>query len=655
MNGDGHDPAGRRYFIEQIDDAAVVQYYADGFNALARSDKVLCWHLYQAAIAGRDIYYDQRYRHGLAMREIIEEILVHHPRSRASEPGRVIDEIRRYAKLFWMNSGPYGAITARKFVLTCTPAELLDAAHEAARQGARFPLDQDETIDELLARLEDAFFNPDVEPLVTCKTPPAGADILASSANNLYADVTLAALEGFRERYGLNSRLARAPDGQLAEDVYRLNGRYGVEISRIVDHLRGALPFASEPLRRALEALIRAYESGEEDDRVAADIAWVQDADTRVGTVNGFVEVYLDARGVKGAWEALVYYVNPEKTLALERLAADAAWFETQLPVDPQWRRDEVVGVSARAIDVVIETGDAGPMSAVGINLPNDEAVRERYGSKSISLANISAAYLGSQVPALLEEFCWSAQEVARAERWGPTAAEALTAIHEILGHGSGRVAEQLEGRPQLALAEFYSAIEETRADLVALYFLPEPRVAQAGVLPALDGDEVVRTEYEAYARNVLLQLRRVREGTSLEEDHMRNRQLVVNWLLAHTDAIEVRRREGKTFYVVVDVDAFRAGAGRLLHEVQRIKSEGDYDAAKSLVGAYGIHIDAALRDEIVARVDRIRLPSYTGFVQPRLEPVIDPHGHITDVTISYPLDLERQMLEYSGKHPASV
>jgi dipeptidyl-peptidase-3 len=642
----------RRFLLEQVDDAAVVQYYADGFADLPLEQKILAWHLYQAALAGRDIYYDQRYRHALDMREVIEEILTRHPDATGGGTSPVMTEIRRYAKLFWINSGPHGSITARKFVLKCTPDELREAAREAARHGATFPTREGETLDELLERLRGPFFETDVDPMVTCKTPPEGSDILASSANNLYDGVTMGDLAAFDERHGLNSRLVRY-GGELVEEIFRIGGRYDLQIGRIVDHLRSAVPYAPASMRRALEALIRFYESGDDADRVAYDIAWVEDASSPVDTINGFVETYLDARGVKGAWEGIVYYVNQERTASLRRLAEKAAWFEARLPIDPEWRREDVLGVTARAIDVVVETGEAGPMTAVGINLPNDQSVRERYGSKSVSLANINEAYDKSTPPAFRREFCWSEDEIGRAERWGALAGEVTTAIHEVLGHGSGRVADELEGQPQLALKEHYSSIEEARADLVALYFLPEPMMAELGLVPAEHQAAIVLAEFEAYARNAVVQLRRVREGTTLEEDHMRNRQMIVHWLLAKTDAIVVEQRDGKTYYVVADVEAFRRGVARLLREVQRIKSEGDYEAARALFETYGIHVHPALRDEVVRRVDRLNLPSYTAFVQPRLRPIVDASGRILDVAIEYPQDLETQMLEYSGKRPA--
>jgi dipeptidyl-peptidase-3 len=288
-------------------------------------------------------------------------------------------------------------------------------------------------------------------------------------------------------------------------------------------------------------------------------------------------------------------------------------------------------------------------VTPVGINLPNDQTIRERYGSKSVSLSNVNEAYDKSTLPSFRSEFSWTSEEAARAERWNAFAGELHTNMHEVIGHGSGKVDDRLNGSPQAALKEQFSAIEEARADLVALYFLPHPKLVELGIVDPGDHAEIVRAEYEAYARNALVQLRRIREGTTIEEDHMRNRQLIVMWLADNTNAIDVRRRDGKTYYVVTDVRGFQAGVGRLLAEVQRIKAEGDYDAARALVETYGVHFDPALRDEVVARVDRLALPSYTGFVMPRLTPVLDDAGAIADVEISYPLDLTAQMLEYSA------
>jgi dipeptidyl-peptidase-3 len=634
----------RPYLLEQIEDAAVVQLYADGFASLALREKTLTWHLYLAAVAGRDIYYDQRYGHNLPMRDIIEAVLRH--------PGGVAEaalrEIRAYAKLFWINSGPYNNLTARKFVLNLDRGAFLEAVQAAAAAGARLPLRGQESVEQLVERYAPMFFDASFDPSITNKTPGAGRDILEASANNLYVGVRMDDLAGVEERHALNSRLVRR-DGALVEEVYRVGGMYSEHIERIVGHLADAVPHATPTMAEALRALIRFYQTGDDADRAAYDVAWVRDQDSPVDTINGFVEVYMDPRGMKGAWEALVYYVNADKTRKIQTLAANAQWFEDHMPWDPRFRKPNVLGVTAKAIEVVIETGDSGPVTPIGINLPNDQFIREAYGSKSVSLSNVIEAYDRATPEGMRLEFSWSAEEAGRAKRWGAFSSELTTEMHEVIGHGSGRMAEGITASPQQLLKEQFSAVEESRADLVALYFLPDPKLVELGLVPAEDHDEIVRTEYEYYARNALVQLRRVREGSQIEEDHMRNRHMIVSWLLANTPAIDVRRRDGKTYYVTTNVAAFRAGVARLLAEVQRIKAEGDYEAARALFETYGVHFDPALRDEIVARVDALKLPSYTGFVMPRLEARYGDDGSIVDVEVSYPLSLEAQMLEYSA------
>jgi dipeptidyl-peptidase-3 len=637
-------PADRKYLLERVGEAAVVQVYADGFRDLPLREKTLVWHLAQAAIAGRDIFYDQRYAHNLEMRDVLEAIVTHP----ADTDRATLDEITRYTKLFWINTGPYNNLTSRKFVLGCPPDAFAAAARAAQRAGARLPLQIGDTLDGLLARLQPMFFDLEVDPIVTSKTPRAGKDIVTASANNLYVGVTMADLEGFQDRHPLNSRLVKR-GGQLVEEVYRVGGRYGAQIAAIVQHLEAAIPYATEPMARALRALITLYQTGEQAHREAYDIAWVQDKASPVDTINGFVEVYLDARSIKGAWEALVFYVNREKTSQIRTIAEQAQWFEDHMPWNPKYRKEGVHGVTANAIDIVIETGDSGPVTPVGINLPNDQTIRERYGSKSVSLSNVNEAYDRSTLPEFRSEFSWTPEEAQRAKRWNAFAGELTTNMHEVIGHGSGRVAERLNGNPQAALKEQFSAIEESRADLVALYFLPDRKLVEFGLIPEDAHEEIVRTEYEGYTRNALVQLRRVREGTDIEEDHMRNRQMIVHWLMANTAAIDVRTRDGKTYYVMTDPAAFREGVGRLLAEVQRIKGEGDYEAARALFSTYGVHFDPALRDEVVARVDHLHLPSYSGFVMPTLEAVTNASGDIVDVTIAYPLDLTAQMLEYSA------
>jgi dipeptidyl-peptidase-3 len=642
--------ADRKYLLERVDDAAVVQLYADGFEKLSLNDKTLIWHLYQAAIAGRDIFYDQRYVHNLEIRDILEEIITHP----AGIDPATLSEIQRYTKLFWINTGPYNNLTARKFVLKTTPEALATAAATAQKNGAAFPLKSGESLDALLTRMRPIFFDATVDPIVTNKTPGAGKDILAASANNLYVGVTMKDLAGFEERYPLNSRLVKK-GGKLVEEVYRVGGKYDAQIRAIVGHLEAAIPFATEPMAKALAALVKFYKTGETADRASYDVAWVEDKASPVDTINGFIEVYMDARGMKGSWEALVFYVDPVKTAEIRKLAVEAQWFEDRMPWDPKYRKQGVTGITANAIDVVIETGDSGPITPVGINLPNDQAIREAHGSKSVSLSNVNEAYDRSTSAEFRREFAWTPDEAARAEKWSTIAGELTTNMHEVIGHASGKVSPALKGSPQSSLKEQYSALEESRADLVALYFLPNPKLAELGLVDGKDHNEIVQAEYEAYTRNALVQLRRIREGTQIEEDHMRNRQMIVRWIMANpkspdAKAIDVRDRDGKTFFVMVDPKAFQEAVGRLLAEVMRIKAEGDYEAAVKLFETYGVHFDSRLRDEVVARVDRLKMPSYTGFVQPRLEATRGSDGRITDVKISYPADLTTQMLEYSGR-----
>jgi len=635
----------RQYLLERVDDAAVVQLYADGFAAIPLRDKTLIWHLSQATIAGRDIYIDQKHPDALEMRGVLEAILTH---PQGIDPP-TLAEIHRYTKLFWINNGPYHNLTAQKFVLKTTPQALAAAARSAAQAGAAFPEAEGESLDALLARLQPMFFDPAVDPIVTNKTPGPGEDILTASVNNLYSGVSMADLKGFTEKYPLNSRLVKQ-NGRLVEEVYRINGRYAPQIAEIVKHLEAAIPYASDPMANALRALIQWYRTGEDADRMKYDVAWVQDKESPVDTINGFIEVYLDARGIKGSWEGIVFYVNQEKTGRIRTLADNAQWFEDRMPWDARFRKPDVTGIVANAIDVVVETGDAGPTSAVGINLPNDNKVREEHGSKSVSLSNVRESNDNANPGTTREEFSWTPEETERAIKHGSFAGEMHTNMHEVIGHASGRQSPALKGTPQAALKEHASALEEARADLVALYFIADPKLVELGVIPAADHDAITRTEYEGYTRVALTQLLRVgRNATQLEQDHMRNRQMVVRWLMANTKAIEERTRDDKTFYVMADPVAFREGAGRLLAEVQRIKGEGDYAAAKKLFDTYGVRFDPKLRDEVIARVEKLNPSSYSGFVMPKLTPVTDANGKITDVRISYPMDLTTQMLEWSG------
>ncbi len=641
----------RQHLLERVDDVGIIQLYADGFETLSLDEKKLVWHLYQAALAGRDIYVLQKSEQGMAIRDLIEEILTHSDGIESD----TLQAVRKYAKLFWLNNSPYHYTTSRKFVMETDERHLVRAADRAEVNGALLPKRPGEKPAELVGRLAPMLFDPGHEPMVTDKNPSDGSDPLASSSVTFYGEgVTKADFEGFDERYALNSTVRKAADGSLLEVVWRAGGGrippglYAQQIEAVIGHLEDALPVAPEPTRKALEALVRFYRTGEREDRVAYDVAWIADGASTVDTINGFVEVYVDPRGKKGAWEALVFYEDPKKAALIKTIADNAQWFEDHMPFADAYRKPEVKGISARSIDVVIETGDSGPITPIGINLPNDNAVREEFGSKSVSLANVIEAYARAN-PSSAAEFAWDEAEVARAAEWGPLVGDMLTNMHEVIGHASGRMSAELQGQdPATSLEEYYSALEEARSDLVGLYFIGDPKLKELGLIS--DPETAALASYERYVRNAcLLQLRRVKHGNQLEEDHMRNRHLVARWIEAHSDAIEERKRDGKTYYVVTDAAAFREAAGRLLATCQELKSTGDLEGVKALFDPY-LTFDPALRDEVLDRYTSLGIPSYSGFVMPRLTPIMDSTGEIIDVRISYPMSLEQQMLEWSGR-----
>lgn len=652
----------RQYTIEKIQmgdfgPVRIVQLYVDGFEKLSLKEKTLLYYLYQAAIAARDIAIDQRHRNALEVRDLLEAIYTH-PKGIGK---KILDQIVLYTKFFWVNNSMYDNITSRKFVMPCSFDGFSSAVKQAVRNGAKIPLNNGETLDQKLARLKPLMFDPAFEPILTNKTPRE--DMIAGSANNLYEGVTYAEVDAWakagNEKNNLNSKVVKV-NGQLVEKVYRTGnkhlggnipaGMYAEDLQAAISFLEKAKEYASNA-RQAdnIDKLIKYYQTGNLNDWREYNIGWVKETESQVDMIHGFVEVYLDARGAKGQFEAVINFANPELTEVFQKVGNNAQYFEDRMPWAEQYKKKDVKPLKYTVINVVVETGDAGPVSAIGINLPNEQDVREQYGSKSVTLYNIVDAYDKTSGKDILKEFAFNNEEIALQEKYGNIADNLHTALHEVLGHASGKVSPNLKGDPQAALPGYYSTLEECRADLVALWHIWDPKLVEIGILP--NTMDIVKTMYNKEIRNAcLIQLQRVPKGQNqLEEDHMKNRQWIAHWLWKNADCIERVEKEGKTYFHITSYEKMRDGVGKLLAEVQRIKSEGDFDAAKKMIDTYGLKIDTTLRDQVLARMEKLDRAVYTGFVMPKLEPVKDKKGNITDVKISYPLDLGKQMLEYSA------
>ncbi len=651
----------RKYTLEKIQmgnvgPVRIVQLYADGFDELSLKEKTLVYYLYQAAIAARDIAIDQRHADALEIRSLLEAVYTH-PQGVDT---KVYAQLQTYTKLFWVNNSHYDNITVRKFVPEFSFEEFKKAVIAAQKNGAAIFLRNGETIEQQLARLQKSIFDANFEPIQTNKSP--GVDMVAASANNLYSGTTFAEVETWakagNEKNPLNSKVVKE-NGTLIEKIYRTGnkhlggtipaGMYAEDLQAVVHYLSLAKNYASTLKQaQAIEKLITFYQTGDLNDWRAFNIAWVGETESRVDFIHGFIEVYLDGRGAKGQFEAVINFADPKLTKTIQDIGSNAQYFEDRMPWADVYKKKDVKPLKASVINVVVETGDAGPVSAIGINLPNEQDVREQYGSKSVTLNNIVDAYDKSNGKEILNEFAFDQQEIDRALQYDNLADNLHTALHEVLGHASGKVSPNLKVEPQQALPGYYSTLEEARADLVALWHIWDEKLIQLGALPNTD---VAKAMYNKEVRNAsLIQLQRVPKGhDQLEEDHMKNRQLIIHWLWKNANCIERVQKNGKTFFRVTDYQKMKEGVGTVLAEVQRIKSEGDFNACKKLVDAYGLKIDTALRDEVLARMEKLDRAVYTGFVMPKLEPVFDEKKNIVDVKVSYPLDLAKQMLEYSA------
>ncbi len=639
--------APKEYLLEQVGKTAVVRLYAEGFEELDVKEKILAYYLYRAAIAGRAIAYDQNHRDALEIRSLLEEIITH---SEGIDP-TVLKGITDYTMLFWANTCQYNVRTMTKFVPEVSYEDLLNAATIALRNGADIRLKEGETLEDKLARLRRSIFDPNYEPLVTNKNPQPGEDIITGSANNFYEGVTEAELRAFKEKYPLNSKVAKI-DNRMVELVYRTGtdgikpGLYAEQLRQVISHLEKAIPYAGPQQQESLRHLIRYFKTGDPEDFRQYNIAWVVD-DPVVDTINGFIEVYKDARGVKGEYEALVSFVDQKTTKMMKDIAAEAQYFEDRQPWDDKYKKKGFRIPVANAISVLIAVGGAGPICPAGINLPNAQDIRETYGSKNFLLTNVLAAGRKAVAGKVLDEFALTEEEKELSRQYGAIASDVHIALHEVIGHASGKVSEQLTADPSEYLKEYFSTMEEARADAVALYHIGDPKLVEIGVLPS---PKCAEAAYHSFARGDLLMLRRIKTGDQLEEDHMRGEHLIVNYLKDKVGAIEVLTRNGKVYLVVKDMNRMREGVGELVAELMRIKAEGDYEAIKELVNTYGIKINTEWRDQVIQRAEAINYPSYTAYVMPKLTPVLDESGVIIDIEISHTDDFTTQNLEYSGK-----
>ena len=641
------------YIVDQFADLQILRYQVPGFANLSLRQKQLLYHLSEAALMGRDILFDQNGRYNLVIRRTLEAVYLYGKVDKSSADYLAFEV---YLKRVWFANGIHHHYGEDKFIPGFSEA-FFDAAVRSV-DTSLLPLKADETVDALLACLKPVIFDPSVMPKRTVQS--GDTDWIQASANNYYGeDVTQAEVEAFYGKmkaegdsrcplsYGLNSRLEKE-NGWLVERVWKVGGLYSEAIERIVAELEKATAFAeNEKQRQIIATLIDYYRTGDLRTFQAYSILWVEDTDSQVDFVNGFIETYGDALGLKASWESTVNFRNEEATRRTQIISENAQWFEDHSPVDKRFKKERVKGVSAKVITVTMLGGDCYPSTPIGINLPNADWIRRDHGSKSVTIENIMEAYdKASQGSGFSDEFVWSDEERNRIKTYGFLTDMLHTDLHECLGHGSGQL---LPGTDPDALKAYASTLEEARADLFGLYYLADPKMQELGLVP--DG-EAFKAEYYKYMMNGLLtQLVRIEEGKDVEEAHMRNRQLIARWVFeqgATDKVVELKKREGKTFVVIHDYQQLRVLFGKLLAEVQRIKSEGDYEAGRSLVENYGVKIDPVLHHEIRERYVRLHLSPYKGFVNPVMREVKDNSGHVTDITLDYTEGYAEQMLRYS-------
>ncbi len=652
-------PARPNPVVLRVGDTGFLQLQAESFRQLDARHQALAYWLTRASIAIDPIIYDQLSQYGVRQKRLLEGIVAH---STGIAPA-ALDKIRSFALLFWANRGNHNETTGQKFVPAFTAEELRGAALKALANGAFKnayadlpPLSTAAALTKELDALQQPFFDASFEPSVTVKTPPAGKDIIQASANTFYRGVTLQDLKSLQEKHPLNSRVVKDASGTLHEEVYRAGtpdgqvapGLYAVYLTKAISYLEKARAVADPAQAKVIADLVRFYQTGDPNDWLTFGADWVRN-DATVDFANGFIEVYRDARGAKGSSQSFVTVTDKPVTDAMVKLASNAAYFEQKAPWDPKYKKQSFQPPVVKAVEVLIETGDFH-VTTIGDNLPNENEIHEKYGTKNFLFLGSSHALDAASSEKVLHEFA-TPEEAQRAAKYGEQAEDLLTAMHEVIGHGSGKLSERLEGGAQAYLKEYFSTLEEARADLMGLWNIWDPKLKELGLVT--DQDAVAKTMYDSAARAPLTQLRRIPRGDTIEEDHQRDRQLIVNYIMGTSGGIERVERNGKTYMHVSDYARMRKGVGLLLAELMRIKAEGDYPAIKILVDKYAVHFDPKLRDQVVARYKGLDLPTYWAGVNPALTAQVDAKGNATAVRMTYSRDPVRQYLDYASMYDA--
>ena len=645
------------YSDESFADIQMLRYQLKGFEDLSLQQKKLIYYLSEATLYGRDITFDQFGKYNLIIRKTLEAILLSYKGDRECEQFKALEV---YLKRVWFSNGVYHHYGCEKFVPEFSKSFFIEALVGADK--TLLPLERFGTTEELCQMLCHVIFEPDVLPKRVNKAE--GADVVASSACNFYEGVSQKEVEDFYNgmkdenaddkepvSYGLNSKLVKR-DGKLVELVWSENGMYADAIKHITYWLEKAAGVAeNDKQRQYIETLVRYYRTG--DLRLFNDycIQWVGEHEAQIDFVNGFIEVYGDPLGLKGSWEGIVEYKDLEATRRTQTISQNAQWFEDHSPVDPRFRKQKVKGVTANVICAAMLGGDEYPSTAIGINLPNADWIRAEHGSKSVTIGNLTDAYnKAARGNGFKEEFVADADTIVMIEKYGDVCDDLHTDLHECLGHGSGQL---LPGVDPDALKAYGNTIEEARADLFALYYIADEKLVELGLTP---NEEAYKSQYYTYMMNGLMtQLTRIKPGNDIEEAHMRNRALIAHWCFENGNAIQMEKRDGKTFVNISDYKELRALIARLLAEIQRIKSEGDFEAAKTLVESYAVEVDADLHKEVLERYERLHLAPYKGFINPVMTPVTDSNGEITDINVDYTEGYSEQMLRYSKQYGTLV